>query len=471
MKLTRTVAIVASLVVLGLSGGLLLAQGKGDYKNPEVPMNQDGTGPQFCVGKTKGRPVFPVGLLKDEPVCSPVRKTFSHKFHDLKDPKYSAQLAEIKKNAEAKKSATEIAFAKQLESCGGCHTGVADAKNLRAGEQIGDVRRPGHKTCLVCHNGAGKDEKMPSFYETDPKKRTICENCHQDALDGAGKPIPGSYNDMTKPLKVISYGASFQDAAGKANEAMNPPCNVEFGFDFSHKTHATQSCKECHEPIRDCKEYKKGPDGKVLIDAYGNPAECAIKADGTPATTSCDRQVLSSPSHPQCWSCHNSKDSKDPQAAEKVKENDCASCHTGAARAAGTGSGSALDTYFSNGYHKNRDFWAELFTHSNHMDYIEKAAPGAPKDAQCRLCHQSQVEADSLVDVGQALYKDIDQRDTCFCCHDGKPAFSPTSATMQFKCFQCHRTSSFTIPAGSHVCKDGKKFDSNVKGLFGKVVF
>lgn len=476
MKFTRA-AVVTSLIVLSLSAGLLLAQskGKGDYKNPEVPMADDGSGPMICVGKVKGRPIFPVGFNKDEPVCRPDAKSFNHKFHDATDAKFVEMQAAKIKEAEAKKDTALAAALKQYSSCGGCHVGLSDPAKLRAGESLGDVRRPGHKTCLACH-GISNDPKVPSFYETDPKKRTICENCHVDALDDKGNPIPGSYNDMTKPLKVIAYGASVQGAgkdakSAKAAQSLNPPCNVDFGFDFSHKAHATQTCQDCHEPIRDCSEYKKGPDGKVILNAYGNPAECAVSADGKEAKTPCDRQVLTTPSHPQCWTCHNSKNSKDPQAAAKVTQDDCEACHSQQARASGSGNSSAFETYFSKGYHKNRDFWAERFTHDNHMSYVTKAAPSAPKDAQCRLCHQSQVEAGTLAEVGAALFKDIDQKNTCFCCHNNKVAFGPTNASLQFKCLDCHRGSAFEVPAGTHKCTDPKKFDEINKTLFGSNPF
>lgn len=462
-------ALLLTLGVVGVSA-VLWAQDK-----PAPDKAPSKSTPVCVVKRGEKKPAFPINRTKDEKTCSKDKKTFNHNLHLQANDKNKDLLKGIGTN------------------CGYCHTYVAK-ENMRpnSDEQIGDIRRPGHKACLGCHGIVPKDQKMPSngkpmlsFYTTDPKERTICANCHGDALGPDNKPIAGSYNDMTKPLTVVDYGIASDE----------PPCDVEFGFDFSHKTHAEQSCRECHAPIADCKEYVKEtkdlppevakalgldkPDAKptrdaegYIVDGYGNRAWCA-KKDGKDSATLCDQQVLSSPSHPQCWACHAKDATRGKETGknpyDKAGADRCDTCHVKPDKPSEGGLGvDSLGEYFnSKGYHKNRDFWAQYFTHKNHMAYLTDQAPKAPEDAQCRICHQSQVEADSLGDVSKALHTDIDQKNMCFCCHDGNPAFTAYDIMMT-GCFECHDQADATPAApGKHKCLDGKKYDETVKKLLG----
>jgi hypothetical protein len=409
-------------------------------------------GEPACPTKKQGRAAFAINRTKDDKTCSQDTKTFNHDLHTKPTEKNKANLT--LKNEKGEPIPIK---------CATCHSFV-NADNPARNEMKGDIKRPGHKTCLTCHGIIPKDQMMSngkpmvSFYDKDPKTRTICANCHGDLLGPDNKPIVGSYNDMTKPLVVVSYGIASD----------KPPCNITFGFDFSHKTHAEQSCAMCHTGVADCTEYKKDDKGKVILDAYGNPAECAVDAKGKSTETLCDKQTISSPSHPQCWTCHD-KDSKvgteggrDPYS--KAGPDRCESCHTSKAPPEGTGK---PEEYFAAPYSKNRDFWANSFTHKNHMASLDRNAPKVDAGAKCRVCHRSQVEAESLNDTTNTMSKDIYGKNMCFCCHDGSPAF-PGEDIMMGTCKRCHPGEGLGAqPPGSHKCNDGKAFDEAVKTYLG----
>jgi Cytochrome c7 and related cytochrome c len=424
-----------------------------------------------CPVKKQGRAAFAVNRTKGDTSCSIDKNTFNHTLHTKPTEKNKAALTV--KNAKGEVVPT---------TCSTCHSYVA-ADDPARGEMKGDIRRPGHKTCLACHGILPKDQlmsngkPMASFYETKAEARTICANCHSDLLGPDQKPIVGSYNDMTKPLEVTDYGIASD----------KPPCGIEFGFDFSHKVHADQSCSECHAPVADCKSYAKEvkelnpklaamlgydkPDAKIpknekgeIIDAYGNPAGCTDKA----SETLCDQQTLSSPSHAQCWTCHaegskkGTDDGKDPYS--KAGADRCESCH---AAKPPPEDGKKPEEYFTAPYSKNRDFWANSFTHKNHMASLDKNAPKVDAGAKCRVCHRSQVEAESLNDTNKSMSKDIYGKNMCFCCHDGSPAF-PGEDMMMGTCKRCHPGEGFAAqPSGSHRCIDSKGFDEAVKTYLG----
>jgi hypothetical protein len=436
----RNLALVVTLSVVGAST-FLWAQDK-----PATTSEGDPT----CPPKKQGRAAFPVNRDKGEPLCSPDKNTFNHSLH--------------MKPTDANKAALSMKNDKGEPApmrCSSCHSYVNE-ENAARGEKKGDIRRPGHKTCLTCHGIEAQKQKMsngkpvPSFYDKDPKTRTICANCHGDALGPDNKPIVGSYNDMTKPLKAVGYGI--------ASDA--PPCDVQFGFDFSHASHAEQSCADCHGTgVADCKEYKKDDKGNIIRDDFGNPKECVDEK----SATICDKQTLASPSHPQCWACHDAKSTKgrdggkDPFA--KAGADRCESCHTAKEPPEG---GKAAD-YFTAPYSKSRNSWAHSFTHKNHMAFLDKNAPSVDAGAKCRVCHKSQIEATSLNDTGKTMSKDIYQKNMCFCCHDGNPAFSGTDImNMSGTCYRCHISSGLgPQPGDSHNCKDSRGFNDAVKVYLG----
>jgi hypothetical protein len=439
---------------------LLWAQEK-----PNVAAGEDSP----CPVKKQGRAAFAVNRTKDDASCSEDKNTFNHNLHTkpteknkealtLKNAKGEPLVYEKDEPSINKKKGDPV-----LTTCATCHTEVK-ADNPARNEIKGEIRRPGHKTCLGCHGILPKGQlmsngkPMASFYEQDPKARTICANCHSDIVGADNKPVVGSYNDMTKPLQVTNYGIASD----------KPPCGIEFGFDFSHKTHSEQSCSECHAPVADCTEYKKDDKGKIILDAYGNPASCATDAKGKPSETLCDQQTLSSPSHPQCWTCHTEGSKKGTEGGKnpysKAGADRCESCHTAKPPPEG---GKKPEEYFTASYSKNRDFWANSFTHKNHMASLDKNAPKVDAGAKCRVCHRSQVEAESLNDTSKSMSQDIYGKNMCFCCHDGSPAFTGEDMMMG-TCKRCHPGEGFAAqPPGSHRCVDSKGFDDAVKTYLG----
>lgn len=398
MKRDRVAVAVLVAGVVGLSAGVL--SGKGVSK----------------------KPLYDASDRSRESACDPSRKIFPHDIH--LDPKNEAM--------------KEIAG-----QCSYCHEYVGEKTEKRKGERNGDIRRAGHKTCLSCH-GIVSDPKIPSFYALKEEERTICQNCHANQMDASGKEIPDSYNDMDKPLTPISYGIPAEK-----------PCEITYGFDFSHKAHEKTpdgkevACGLCHQEIRDCFKPKLGPDGKPLLDDFGIEI---CEEEVNPATKKPEpahRQMVSTPGHPQCFACHGTKEGTatgEPiikEAFDKANPKKCDGCHKLNVPTAMRG----VSYYVT-----SRDEWADKFTHRTHTDYLEKRAAKTSKDEganyNCVSCHKTQVEATTITDIGKRMSKDLNMTSLCFTCHNGSIAFSGT-----LKCTACHGGSKGTNPPGSH----GKK--------------
>src|SRR5262249_36458785 len=134
-----------------------------------------------------------------------------------------------------KKAFPHASHVDYVGSCVGCHTVVqrADA----SGKKTPEILRPAHEACLGCHSDA---KQGPSFYEKDAGRRTICGECHVDRRDDQGKPVAGSYNQMTAAPGEIDY-----------SRPEEKPCGITYGLEFSHSAHKGEDCSVCHRPLPD----------------------------------------------------------------------------------------------------------------------------------------------------------------------------------------------------------------------------
>jgi hypothetical protein len=130
-------------------------------------------------------------------------------------------------------------------TCSSCHEMVAADGTCPKTE----VRFPKHEACAGCHTA--------NFY-TPPL--TICTNCHKNSAFAANNPLKELGRQVT-PRKA----------------------------EFSHKSHASTSCTECH----------------------------ALQKGG---------ETVAHPSHPNCCQCHTQ-----PELAPQM--NNCEACHSAATNA------------------------------------------------------------------------------------------------------------------------------------------
>jgi hypothetical protein len=271
--------------------------------------------------------------------------------------------------------------------CGGCHV-LVTKENALPGETRGEIRRPDHAACLECH----ADQKgRASFFEKDPAKRTICLTCHVPRLGADKLPVPGSERAMTARPGQLNYSAPDQK-----------PCDIEYGFDFSHAAHRGKGCDFCH---------------KVL----GEPADKTAL-------------MVSTPGHPECFGCHS--DDADPRAAAAASPKKCRGCHSL------KGEPDVATSYAEGG----RDDFAQKFPHRKHLGIIEGKYSGEGEKRRCLRCHEGVDDSTRRSEGAAYPAKHKAMSNACFCCHnsDDPLAFGTSD------CTKCHAKVAIPVAPSSH---------------------
>jgi hypothetical protein len=268
-------------------------------------------------------------------------------------------------------------------SCNGCHE-LITKENLEKGETIGEIRRPDHGDCISCH---GENKTGGSyFFEPDDAKRTICASCHTPRKESNGKPVDGSENDPIARPDILDY-----------SNPQEKPCNPTYGFEFSHYSHASQGCIDCH---------------------------------------SVNEMTVKGPSHATCFRCHDK--GNNAKAAAVANPETCKTCHPF------EGKESAKLSYLSGG---REDFFSQ-YSHQTHIKRIETASPDKKPVAICESCHNIDASFSLMQDQNLHPGKDKQLTGACFCCHyEG----STKGFSSKSNCTMCHeKLSGIPVAPASH---------------------
>lgn len=274
-----------------------------------------------------------------------------------------------------------FASAQQAKACGDCHEAATKDYLASAHAIVSPQGTRAVPDCLSCHREpiAGK-EAQPGLAALKLAQNKLCESCHVERPELAGKPAMGS--KFVANFEQSVHGAALRE--GKAEAASCVDCHGAHQMNRAavagahvNRTHISETCAKCHK-------------------------DQAAEFDSSAHAIALSKGNVDSPS---CTSCHGEHDIKlhtdpaSPVHKKNLAQQVCADCHSSVRLTKKYGlSGDTFRT-FSDSYHGLA------------------VRGGAVEVVNCASCHGAHA-IKSQGDPTSSIHRDNLAR-TCGECHPG----------------------------------------------------